>query len=307
MTFFEPEYIMLLNRVRDEGVLVESERTGTGTLMLTNAVLEHSDCAGSFPALLTKRLAFKAILGELQWFIEGSSNIERLRYLTHGTDWESKSTIWDANLKDYNDKMGFPPTNQSLGPIYGRQWRCAANGSDQLSEVIQRLKTNPHDRRLVVSAWNAADIEKMALPPCHMIFQFNVIGDRLDLAMFQRSGDLFLGVPFNMASYAVLLHLVAQEVGLTPGKVTIMIGNAHIYLDHLEQVTEQINRFKTGVYTNYYPNKNGQYTCLPGLDLSMSLDVFNGRVSSRMDDLFIDNIHLTNYHPLPTIKGAMSV
>ena len=219
-------YLDLLRHVRDHGVR-KSDRTGTGTVSVfgyqMRFPLEHS-----FPLLTTKKLHLKSIIHELLWFLKGESNVAYLR--------ENKVTIWD----EWADEAG------ELGPVYGVQWRSwptTAGGSiDQLAEVIAEIKSNPDSRRLLVSAWNVADIPRMALAPCHTMFQFYVADGRLSCQMYQRSADIFLGVPFNIASYALLTLMVAQACGLRPGEFVHTLGDAHLYLNHLEQADLQLSR-----------------------------------------------------------------
>jgi thymidylate synthase len=220
------QYLDLLRRVHDEGV-DRSDRTGTGV----RAVFGHQmrfDLAGGFPLTTTKKLHVKSIVHELLWFLKGDTNI---RYLNeHGV------TIWD----EWADADG------ELGPVYGRQWRswAAPDGRviDQIVSVQNQIRVNPQSRRLVVTAWNPADLEKMALPPCHCLFQFFVASGRLSCQLYQRSGDVFLGVPFNIASYALLTEMMAQAVGLVPGEFILTFGDAHLYSNHFEQAREQLRR-----------------------------------------------------------------
>jgi thymidylate synthase len=219
-------YLALLRDVRTNGVR-KNDRTGVGTLSVFGRQLRF-DLAAGFPAVTTKRLHWKAVLHELLWFLRGDTNVGYLH--EHGV------TIWD----EWADAQG------ELGPIYGAQWRSwpAPDGStvDQMSQVIDEIKKNPDSRRLIVSAWNPAEIARMALPPCHVMFQFYVAGGRLSCQLYQRSADLFLGVPFNIASYALLTRMVAQVTDLEPGDFVHTFGDAHLYLNHLEQADLQLSR-----------------------------------------------------------------
>jgi len=219
-------YLDLLRHIRAHGARKE-DRTGTGTLSVFGAQMRF-DLAERFPLLTTKKIHLKSVIHELLWFLQGSTNVAYLR--EHGV------TIWD----EWADARG------ELGPVYGYQWRSwpAPNGQhiDQVSQVLAQLRANPDSRRLIVSAWNVADIPRMALAPCHAMFQFYVAGGRLSCQMYQRSADMFLGVPFNIASYALLTMMVAQVTGLRPGELVHTLGDAHIYLNHLEQADEQLAR-----------------------------------------------------------------
>lgn len=226
-------YLSLLQEVLDNGEEKE-DRTGTGTLSLFGVQRKY-DLREGFPLVTTKKVLFDAVIWELLWFLRGSTNInDTLKEHTH---------IWNA----WADEQG------ELGPIYGYQWRSWEkfiwNGTqwerthvDQIRQVIEEIKINPNSRRLIVSAWNVADIDRMALPPCHLLFQFYVVDGRLDCQLYQRSADLALGVPFNIASYATLMHMVAQECELEAGIFTHTIGDAHIYKNHIEGVKQQLGR-----------------------------------------------------------------
>jgi thymidylate synthase len=219
-------YLDLLRHVRMHGARKE-DRTGTGTLSVFGAQMRF-DLAERFPLLTTKKIHLKSVVHELLWFLKGSTNVAYLR--EHGV------TIWN----EWADARG------DLGPVYGRQWRSwpAQDGRtiDQISHVIEAIKRNPDSRRLIVTAWNPADVDKMALPPCHCLFQFYVAYGRLSCQLYQRSADVFLGVPFNIASYALLTLMVAQVTGLKPGEFVHTLGDAHLYLNHLEQADEQLAR-----------------------------------------------------------------
>ena len=262
------QYLDLMQRILDEGV-AKSDRTGTGT----RSVFGHQmrfDLADGFPLVTTKKLHLKSILHELLWFLRGETNIA---YLT-----ENGVSIWD----EWADERG------ELGPVYGYQWRSwpAADGRhiDQISDVIERIRRTPDSRRLIVSAWNVADIDQMALPPCHLMFQFYVADGRLSCQMYQRSADVFLGVPFNIASYALLTLMVAQVTNLAPGEFIHTFGDAHLYNNHLEQANTQLER---------EPRR------LPSLWMNPS-------VKSIFDFRFQD-FRLENYDPHPHISAPVAV
>ena len=220
------QYLDLMRLVRERGI-AKSDRTGTGTLSVFGHQMRF-DLGSGFPLLTTKRLHLRSIIHELLWFIRGDTNVKYLR--------DHKVTIWD----DWADEKG------DLGPVYGAQWRSwpARDGStiDQLANVIATIRKIPDSRRLIVTAWNPADVDKMALPPCHCLFQFDVADGRLSCQLYQRSADIFIGVPFNIASYALLTHMVAQVTGLKVGEFIHTLGDAHLYLNHLEQADEQLRR-----------------------------------------------------------------
>ena len=220
------QYLDLLRHVRHGGAH-KSDRTGTGTLSVFGYQMRFDLCS-SFPALTTKRLHLKSIIHELLWFLRGESNIRSLH--------DNGVTIWD----EWADEDG------ELGPVYGVQWRSwpAPDGTtiDQVAGVVEQIKTNPDSRRLIVSAWNPGEIDKMALAPCHAFFQFYVNDGALSCQLYQRSADIFLGVPFNIASYALLTLMMAQVTGLKPGEFVHTLGDAHLYLNHLEQADTQLKR-----------------------------------------------------------------
>lgn len=213
------------------------DRTGTGTRAVFGTKLRF-DLTKGFPAVTTKKLAWKACIAELLWFLSGSTNVDDLRERTHGSRTEGK-TIWDENYENQAKSLGY--SDGELGPVYGKQWRDFG-GVDQLKLIIDRIKQMPTDRRQIVSAWNPAEIDKMALPPCHMFYQFNVRNGYLDLQWYQRSVDVFLGLPFNIASYAALVHIVAKMCNLIPGDLVFSGGNTHIYMNHIEQCEEVLRR-----------------------------------------------------------------
>src|ERR1700680_1266020 len=219
-------YLELMRAVRERGVR-KDDRTGTGALSLFAQQLRF-DLTGGFPLLTTKKIHLPSVIYELLWFLRGETNVRYLR--EHGV------TIWD----EWADERG------ELGPVYGKQWRSwdTADGRqiDQISGIVQQLRTNPDSRRMIVSAWNVGELEQMALAPCHLLFQFHVAAGKLSCQMYQRSADVFLGVPFNIASYALLTLMVAQVTGLEAGEFVHTFGDAHLYLNHVEQAREQLSR-----------------------------------------------------------------
>jgi thymidylate synthase len=220
------QYLDLLRHVLDNGV-EKGDRTGTGTRSVFGWQMRF-DLADGFPLVTTKKLHTRSIVHELLWFLRGGTNVHPLN--------AEKVTIWD----EWADADG------DLGPVYGKQWRAWDDGQggviDQVAQVIAEIRRNPDSRRLVVSAWNVADLPRMRLQPCHALFQFYVVEGRLSCQLYQRSGDVFLGVPFNIASYALLTHMVAQVTGLEPGEFVHTLGDAHLYLNHLEQARTQLER-----------------------------------------------------------------
>jgi thymidylate synthase len=220
------QYHQLMRHVREHGHR-KDDRTGTGTLSVFGWQSRY-DLSQGFPLVTTKKLHLRSIIYELLWFIRGETNVQYLR--------DNKVSIWDE----------WADANGDLGPVYGAQWRSwpARDGSaiDQLSDVIARIGKSPDSRRLIVTAWNPADVDRMALPPCHCLFQFYVADGKLSCQLYQRSADIFLGVPFNIASYALLTHMVAHVTGLKPGEFIHTLGDAHLYLNHLEQADEQLQR-----------------------------------------------------------------
>lgn len=232
-------YLVALQHVLDHGVQ-RSDRTGTGTIGVFG-MQQRYDLTNGFPAVTTKKLAFKACLSELLWFLEGSSDERRLAEILHGSSEEDKRTIWTDNaLASYwLPKAKF---QGDLGRVYGVQWRDFG-GVDQLLKLVEGIKQDPYGRRHIISAWNPAELDQMALPPCHCFAQFYVSADnKLSCQMYQRSCDLFLGVPFNVASYSLLTHMIAQVCGLGVGEFVHVLGDAHIYLNHVEQVKQQLSR-----------------------------------------------------------------
>ncbi|MCX6276850.1 MAG: thymidylate synthase [Bacteroidetes bacterium] len=262
------QYLSLLDHVLNNGTK-KSDRTGTGTISVFGYLMRFNLRDG-FPLLTTKKLHLRSILHELLWFLQGSTNT---KYLT-----DNKVSIWN----EWADPGG------NLGPVYGYQWRSwpKADGThvDQISQVISSIKSNPDSRRHIVSAWNVSDIDDMALPPCHLLFQFYVANGELSCQMYQRSCDIFLGVPFNIASYALLTMMVAQVTGLKPGEFIHTLGDAHIYLNHLDQVKLQLTR-------NPFPS--------PSLKINPLV--------KNIDDFRFEDFELTNYEAHPHIKGEIAV
>ena len=262
------QYLDLLQRVLDEGVR-KDDRTGTGTISIFGHQSRYPMSEG-FPLLTTKKLHVKSIIYELLWFLRGDTNI---RYLH-----DHKVTIWDE----------WADANGDLGPIYGRQWRSwpdyKGGTIDQISQVVETIKNNPDSRRIVVSAWNVAELPEMHLAPCHALFQFYVADGKLSLQLYQRSADIFLGVPFNIASYALLLKMMAQVTGLQEGDFVHTLGDAHIYLNHLEQVKLQLTRDPRPLPT-----------------MKLNPDVKN------IFDFTFEDFELIGYDPHPAIKGEVSV
>jgi thymidylate synthase len=263
----ERQYLDLLAEIMAKGDR-RTDRTGTGTLSLFGRQMRF-DLAAGFPLLTTKRVHFRSVVLELIWFLSGQTNVRWLQ--------DRGCTIWD----EWADADG------ELGPIYGRQWRswAAPDGRtiDQMADVVRAIKANPHSRRHLVSAWNPADVDDMALPPCHCLFQFHVAGGRLSCQLYQRSADMFLGVPFNIASYALLTAMVAQATGLAVGDFVHTLGDAHLYLNHVDQAALQLSRPPAP---------------LPRL------------VLSPRDDLFAftpEDIAVRGYHPHPAIKAPVAV
>lgn len=262
------QYLDLMRHVRDHGVRKE-DRTGTGTLSVFGYQMRF-DLQRGFPLVTTKKCHLRSIIHELLWFLKGETNI---RYLK-----ENGVSIWD----EWADAEG------NLGPVYGSQWRSwpTADGRriDQLSDVIDQIKRNPDSRRLIVSAWNVGEIEHMALPPCHAFFQFYVADGRLSCQLYQRSADIFLGVPFNIASYALLTLMIAQVTDLQPGEFVHTLGDAHLYLNHLEQVEEQLKR-------KPYP--------LPTMKLNPAI--------RNIFEFVFEDFHLDHYQCHPHIKAPVAV
>lgn len=258
------EYEAMLAHVRHTGVEKE-DRTGTGTLSIFGEQMRF-DLSKGFPLITTKKVHFPAIVHELLWFLSGDTNVTYLQ--NRGV------LIWD----EWADTAG------ELGPIYGAQWRdFNGQGIDQIASVVQSIRENPDSRRHIVSAWNPEELPAMALPPCHILFQFYVANGKLSCQLYQRSADMFLGVPFNIASYALLTHMIAQQTNLEVGEFVHTLGDAHIYKNHLEQVDEQLGRHGTP---------------FPTLTLNKASSIF---------DYKFEDIQLEGYDPKPALKGAVAV
>nr|MBI1229926.1 thymidylate synthase [Cytophagales bacterium] len=262
------QYHQLLQHILDNGIQ-KGDRTGTGTISVFGYQMRF-DLQEGFPLVTTKKCHIRSILHELLWFLKGDTNIGYLK--------ENNVSIWD----EWADESG------DLGPVYGYQWRHWPDGKggeiDQIKNLIHQIKTNPNSRRLIVSAWNVADVDQMALPPCHLLFQFYVADGRLSCQLYQRSADVFLGVPFNIASYALFLHMVAQVCDLQVGEFIHTFGDAHLYNNHLDQARLQLSR-----------------TCRPLPQL---------RLNAEVKDIFgfkYEDFEILNYDPHPHIKAAVSV
>ena len=249
----EYSYLDLLKTILETGDQ-KSDRTGVGTKSIFGPQLNF-DLNKGFPAITTKKLAWKSVVSELLWFLEGSGDEYRLREILHGRRYSDKKTIWTDNAQaDYWVKKKLQRHPGDLGRIYGVQWRrwrkplirinkVVLQNHDQILELVQNLKNDPYSRRLILSAWNPGELELMALPPCHILSQFSVSSDKkLSCHMYQRSADMFLGVPFNIASYALLTYMLCKICDLTPGNLIISFGDAHIYMNHIDQVKEQLLR-----------------------------------------------------------------
>lgn len=262
------QYHQLLRHILDNGIQ-KGDRTGTGTLSVFGYQMRF-DLREGFPLVTTKKCHLRSIIHELLWFLKGDTNIGYLK--------ENKVSIWD----EWADEQG------DLGPVYGYQWRHWPDGKggeiDQIKNLIQQIRTNPNSRRLIVSAWNVADVDDMALPPCHLLFQFYVAEGRLSCQLYQRSADVFLGVPFNIASYALFTMMVAQVCGLEAGEFIHTFGDAHLYNNHLEQAKLQLSR---------------EIRPLPDMKLN-----------ARVNDIFefrYEDFELLNYNPHPAIKAPVAV
>jgi len=262
------QYLDLLDRVIKTGI-AKGDRTGTGTISVFGHQMRF-DLQDGFPLLTTKKLHLKSIIHELLWFLNGETNVKYLQ--------DNGVRIWNEWAREDGE----------LGPIYGYQWRSwpASNGKhiDQISQVVDSIKNNPNSRRHIVSAWNVGEIENMALPPCHILFQFYVADGKLSCQLYQRSADVFLGVPFNIASYAILLQMMAQATGLKPGEFVHTLGDAHIYNNHIEQVKLQLTR---------EPKPLAQMIINPDI--------------KNIFDFKFEDFSLENYTAHPHIKGAISV
>ncbi len=262
------QYHDLLQHILDNGAQKE-DRTGTGTISVFGYQMRF-DLNEGFPCLTTKKLHLRSIIHELLWFLKGETNIQYLK--------ENNVSIWD----EWADAEG------NLGPVYGSQWRSwpTADGKhiDQIKQVLDQLKNNPDSRRIIVSAWNVGEIDKMALPPCHAFFQFYVADGKLSCQLYQRSADTFLGVPFNIASYALLTMMMAQVCGLKPGDFVHTLGDAHLYSNHLDQARLQLTR---------------DFRPLPQMKINPEI--------TNLFDFKYEDFELVNYHPHPHIKAAVAV
>ncbi|SHO66292.1 thymidylate synthase [Pseudoxanthobacter soli DSM 19599] len=262
------QYHDLMRRILSEGAL-KSDRTGTGTLSVFGHQMRF-DLSEGFPLVTTKRIHLRSVIHELLWFLKGDTNIAYLK--------ENGVSIWD----EWADENG------DLGPVYGYQWRSwqTPDGGviDQIADVVSEIRRNPDSRRLIVTAWNPADVPKMALPPCHLMFQFYVADGRLSCQLYQRSADTFLGVPFNIASYALLTHLVAKVTGLAPGDFVHTLGDAHLYVNHIDQTREQLSRAPRP---------------LPRLEIAPHV--------SDLASIRFEDIEVVGYDPHPHIKAEVAV
>ena len=282
---FEYELLNLYSDILQNGD-DRTDRTGVGTLSVFGRQLKI-DLAQGFPIVTTKKMGFKSILAELLWFIEGSGDERRLAEILHGTRDKSKKTIWTANAEaDYWKSNAV--YEGDLGRVYGVQWRSWQKPDgwgeiDQLSQIISQIKTDPTNRRMILSAWNVGELHMMALPPCHMMAQFYVSKGKLSCQMYQRSVDSFLGLPYNISSYALLVFILAKITGLQVGELIMTLGDTHIYKNHIDQVKQQINR---------------SILSLPTLKIA---DINN------LEDLSMDKFSLENYQSHPAIVAEMAV
>ena len=293
------QYLDALRYVLENGQAV-SDRTGVGTRSVFGYQMRF-DLSEGFPVVTTKRLAWKAVVGELLWFLEGSTDERRLAEITYEvdvTELTDKSTIWTANADKQGKDLGYVNTDykKGLGPVYGYQWKNfnKASGSlpgnllgfDQIEWLIREIKTNPDSRRLILTAWNPNQLKYMALPPCHTLAQFRVYNRKLSCQLYQRSGDAFLGIPFNISSYALLTHMLTQICGLEVGEFIHTIGDLHVYENHIEQVTQQIQR---------EPRKAP----------TLSMPVINS-LEELLETKPSDYV-LENYNPMSSIKAPMAI
>ena len=276
------QYLDALKHVLENGEDVD-DRTGVGT----RSVFGHQmrfDLTKGFPAVTTKKLQWKAVVGELLWFLEGSTDERRLKTIMHGTTNPNKRTIWTANAEVQGQELGY--AEGELGPIYGYQWRNFDGRRDQISWLINEIKTNPNSRRLILSAWNPNQIDEMALPPCHTMAQFRVMNGALSCQMYQRSADMFLAVPFNIASYSLFTHILARICDLNVAHFVWAAGDVHIYTTHMDQVRQQIQRQPAG---------------LPTLEMNKFTSL------NELLDLSVDDFVLNDYTPMESIKAPMAV
>ena len=286
------QYLSALEYILEKGKN-RGDRTGIGTRGVFGYQMRF-DLRSSFPAVTTKRLAWKSVVSELLWFLEGSTDERRLAEIHFGKPKKElieKKTIWTANADKQGRALGYTNTEieKQLGPVYGKQWRSwgkDVGGEDQIKKIIFDLKNNPNSRRHIVSAWNVDKIDKMALPPCHTMFQFHIQDNELSCQLYQRSADMFLGVPFNVASYALLTHIISNILKLQPGDFIWTGGDCHIYNNHFEQVKEQVTRKPKTAPTLEMPNfKN-----------------IESVIASKPKDF-----KLVNYEPMDSIKAPMAV
>jgi len=294
MTHPEKVYLDALKNILENGD-DRPDRTGTGTRSIFGLQMRF-DLTEGFPAITTKKLAWKAVVSELLWFLEGSGDELRLREILHGERYTEKKTIWSDNAAaSYWTSKKLQRHPGDLGRIYGVQWRkwrkplvrinkVILQNHDQLIELINGIKEDPYSRRHIITAWNPGELDLMALPPCHILAQFYVVNGKLSCQMYQRSADMFLGVPFNIASYALFTHMVAQVCNLEVGDLVITLGDAHIYNNHFDQVKEQLTR---------------KPLPLPQLQLNPSVDVIM--------DFEMDDIELVGYESHEAIKAPMAV
>ena len=294
MTHPELEYLNALKNILENGD-ERPDRTGVGTKSIFGLQMRF-DLTQGFPAITTKKLAWKACKSELLWFIEGSGDENRLKEILHGERYTDKKTIWSDNAQaDYWVKKRLQRHPGDLGRVYGVQWRrwrkplirinkVVLQNHDQLIELINGIKEDPYSRRHIISAWNPGELDLMALPPCHMMAQFYVNNGKLSCQMYQRSADMFLGVPFNIASYALFTHMIAQVCNLEVGDLIITIGDAHIYSNHIEQVQEQLKR---------------KPLPLPTLQLNSEIGVIT--------EFEMEDIELVGYESHDAIKAPMAI
>jgi len=290
----EFEYLNALKNILDNGD-DRPDRTGVGTKSIFGLQMRF-DLSEGFPAVTTKKLAWKSVVSELLWFIEGSGDEFRLKEILHGNRYSDKKTIWSDNASaEYWTKKRLQRHPGDLGRVYGVQWRrwrkplirvnkVVLQNHDQLLELIDGIKNDPYSRRHIITAWNPGELELMALPPCHMMAQFYVNNGKLSCQMYQRSADMFLGVPFNIASYALFTHMIAQVCNLDVGDLIITIGDAHIYQNHIDQVSEQLQR---------------EPLPLPTLKLNPAIEVIT--------DFEMEDIELVDYQCHEAIKAPMAV
>ena len=276
------QYLEALEAIIECGEDV-SDRTGVGTRTIFGYQMRFN-LMESFPAVTTKKLAWKSVVGELLWFLEGSTSDSRLAEITHGD--KTKNTIWTANANKQGKALGY--TDGELGPVYGSQWRnFNGDGVDQIKTIIHQIKNDPDSRRIILSAWNPSQIDIMTLPPCHTMCQFRVINGSLSCQLYQRSADMFLGVPFNIASYSLLTHMMAQICNLRVGEFIWTGGDCHIYQNHFDQVTQQLERS---------PTRKHPMLVMPSFDNLEQL------LSTKTEDY-----KLMGYNPMDTIKAPMAV